>query len=166
MAEFNINETENKQNAVTSLQVVSFNLGEEEFGIDILNVQSVNRMLDITDIPNSPEYVCGLIDLRGEAIPVIDMRARLGLEIKKYSEDTRIILVELQEKILGFIVDSVNKVIPINSNDTEQPPKMVTSFNAEFISSVAKLSDRLIILLDIKKLFTMESLEEVFEAAN
>ncbi|MGI6369867.1 MAG: purine-binding chemotaxis protein CheW [Ignavibacteria bacterium] len=162
MAEFNISNTTQKQTIYKTFQVVSFNLGNEEFGIDILNVQSVNRMLEITDIPNSPNFLCGIINLRGDAIPVIDLRTRLGFERKNYDDETRIILVELENNLLGFIVDSVNKVIEIDNNTTEQPPQMITSMNTEFISSIAKLSDRLIIILDIKKLFSADTLEEIF----
>ncbi len=96
------------------IQLVSFNIGEEEFGVDILKVQEINRMVEITRVPNAPEYVEGVINLRGKVLPIIDLRNRLKMPPKEYDKNTRIVVVELESKVIGFIVDSVNEVLRIN----------------------------------------------------
>src|SRR5512140_873748 len=95
------------------LQLVSFSIGEEEFGVDILKVQEINRMVEVTRVPNAPEYVDGVINLRGKVIPIIDLRRRFGMERKGKDKNTRIIVVELSGKILGFVVDAVSEVLRI-----------------------------------------------------
>lgn len=142
------------------LQLVTFNLGEEEFAVDILNIQSINRMMDITNVPNSPSFVEGIINLRGQVIPVIDLRDRLQLTKKDYDKHSRIIVVDIDGKIIGFIVDMVNEVLRIQSNITEPPPNMVSSIDSEFITAVAKLDDRLITLLDLKRLLSDDEIAQ------
>jgi purine-binding chemotaxis protein CheW len=139
------------------LQLVSFNLDEEEFGVDILKVKEINKMMQITRMPNSPNYVEGVINLRGRIIPVVDLRAKLGLEKKDYNKNTRIIVVEIADKTIGFIVDKVSEVLRIPKNVTETPPELVSSVNSEYITAVGKLEDRLLILLDLNKVFNLES---------
>lgn len=145
------------------LQLVSFNIGLEEFGVDILRVQEINRMVEITRVPNSPEYVEGVINLRGKVIPIIDLRARLGMSSHEYDKDTRIIVVELNGRVIGFIVDKVNEVLRINKNITEAPPAMISGVNSEFITSVGKLQDRLLILLDLEKVLAKEEHHQLDE---
>ncbi len=136
------------------LQLVTFHLGDEEFAVDILNIQGINRMIEITKVPNSPDYVEGIICLRGKILPIIDLRRRLGLPTKEYDKSTRFIVVEIENKIIGFIVDSVCEVLRINRNLTEPPPAIVAGIASDYITSVAKLEDRLIILLDLNKVLT------------
>ena len=156
----------NKNDVSTSLiQLVSFKIGEEEFGVDITKVQEIIRMVDITRVPNAPHFVEGVINLRGKVIPIIDMRKRLELDSKEYDKDTRIIVVEIEGKIVGFIVDSVSEVLRIDQAVTEAPPPMVSGINAEFITSIAKLDDRLLILLDLEKVLTSEEKGEITEIA-
>jgi len=138
------------------IQLVSFKLGKEEFGVDILKVQEINRMLQITDMPNSPDFVEGIVNLRGRIIPVIDLKKRLKMKEKEYDNSTRIIVVELAGKTIGFIVDEVSEVLRIESNITEAPPDMVAGINSDYITAVAKLEDRLLILLDLNKVLTQE----------
>lgn len=134
------------------LQLVSFSIGEEEFGVDILNVQEINKMIKITKVPNAPHFVEGVINLRGRVIPVIDLRTRLNMGKIAEDKDTRIIVVEIKTKTIGFIVDAVSEVLRIPKSITETPPEIVTGINSEFISAVAKLEDRLIILIDLNKI--------------
>jgi len=138
------------------IQLVSFKLGKEEFGVDILKVQEINRMLEITEMPNSPDFVEGIVNLRGRIIPVIDLKKRLNLPIKEHDNSTRIIVVELGGKTVGFIVDEVSEVLRIESNITEPPPEMVTGIDSEYITAVAKMEDRLLILLDLNKVLTQK----------
>jgi purine-binding chemotaxis protein CheW len=136
------------------LQLVSFNIGQEEFGVDILKVQEIIRMISVTHVPNSPHYVDGVINLRGKVIPIINLRTRLGLARKELDKDTRIIVVELDGKTVGFVVDSVSEVLRIPRNITEPPPAMVSGVDANYITAVGKLEDRLLILLDLDKVLS------------
>jgi len=156
---------ESKTDIADLLQLVSFKIGEEEFGIDILKVQEINKMTQITKVPNAPYFVEGVINLRGRVIPIIDLRTRLGIDRKEYDKNTRIIVVEISEKTIGFIVDAVSEVLRIQKNITEQPPELVTGIDSRYITAVAKLEDRLLILLDLDKLLTLEqqNLVESFE---
>jgi len=133
------------------LQLVSFKMGNEEFGVDILKVQEINRMLQVTHVPNSPPYVEGVINLRGKVIPVINLRQRLGLESKEWDKHTRIIVMELSGKTVGFVVDAVSEVLRIPKSVTEPPPEMGDKANADYIMAVGKLEDRLLTLLDLEK---------------
>ncbi len=136
------------------LQLVSFNIGEEEFGVDILKVQEINRMLNVTRVPNAPEYVEGVINLRGKVIPVVDLRKRFGLPPKEHDKNTRIIVIELSGKTVGFVVDSVKEVLRIPKSVTEPPPALATNINAEYITAVGKLDDRLLTLLDMERVLS------------
>lgn len=137
------------------LQLVSFNIGEEEFGVDILKVQEINRMLNVTQVPNSPSYVDGVINLRGKVIPVIDLRSRFGMPRIEHTKNTRIVVVELVGKTVGFVVDAVSEVLRIPKSITEPPPQTVMqNMKTDYITSVAKLEDRLLILLDLEKILS------------
>jgi purine-binding chemotaxis protein CheW len=138
------------------LQLVTFNIGDEEFGIDILKVQEIIRIMDITKVPSSPPHVKGVINLRGKVIPVIDLRLRFGMDSRTHDSQTRIIVLELHKMIVGFIVDAVSEVLRIQSNTVEPPPPVVAGIESEYIKGVGKLDDRLLILLDLDKLITNE----------
>jgi purine-binding chemotaxis protein CheW len=133
------------------LQLVSFNIGDEEFGVDILHVQEINRMLEVTRVPNAPACVDGVINLRGRVIPIIDLRRRFGMERKEHDKNTRIVVVELSGRVLGFVVDAVREVLRIPRSMTEPPPHLVGVGREEYIKAVGKLDDRLLILLDLEK---------------
>lgn len=143
------------------LQLVSFNIGSEEFGVDILKVQEINRMVEITKVPQAPSYVEGVINLRGKVIPIIDLRKRFNLELKEQDKNTRIVVVDIVGSIMGMIVDSVSEVLRLPANTVEPPPDLVTGINSEYINGVAKLEDRLLIFLDLSKVVDMEALSAV-----
>lgn len=147
------------------IQLVSFRTGEEEFGVDILKVQEIIKMLTITKVPNSPEFVEGVINLRGKVIPVIDLRKRLSLQSKEHDNKTRIVVVDLDGSTFGFIVDEVNEVLRISEKTLEEPPELVSRVNSDFITSVAKLEDRIIILLDLNQLLQKAEKRELAELA-
>jgi purine-binding chemotaxis protein CheW len=155
-----------KNNDVSDLlQLVSFKIGDEEFGIDIFNVKEINRMVNITKMPNTPDYVEGIINLRGKVIPVIDLRTKLGMPKKDSDKDTRIVVAEIEGRTLGFLVDAVNEVLRIPRNITEAPPEITTSVNSEYITAVGKLDDRLLTLLDLKKVLDREE-KQIVETLN
>lgn len=145
---------ETKKDQEELLQLVSFKIGDEEFGVDILSVQEINRMSQITKVPNTPEFIEGVINLRGRIIPVIDLRVKLGMTRKDHGKNTRIVVVELKGQTIGFIVDEVSEVLRIPKNITEAPPEMVGGMNTDYITSIGKLEDRLLILLDLEKILS------------
>lgn len=149
------------QEANDLLQLVSFKVGTEEFGIDILKVQEIIKMLQITKVPNAPSFVEGVINLRGRIIPVIDLRGRLAIEKKANDNKSRIIVVDIHGSIIGFIVDEVNEVLRISKKILENPPEMVSQIDTDFITSVAKLEDRLILLLDLDNMLVNNNSKEI-----
>jgi len=140
------------------LQLVSFNIGSEEFGVDILKVQEINRMVEITKVPQSPHYVEGVINLRGKVIPIVDLRKRFNLDVKEYDKNTRIVVVDISGNIMGMVVDSVSEVLRIPSSTIEPPPEIVTGIDSEYIKGVAKLDDRLLIFLDLSKVIDVNEM--------
>lgn len=149
-------EIHNNHDSTKLLQLVSFKIGDEEFGVDILSVQEINRMLQITRVPNSPNFVEGVINLRGKVIPVIDLRVKLNMTRTEYSGDTRIIVVEINNQTVGFIVDSVKEVLRIPESIMEAPPELAAGVDSRYITAVGKLEDRLLILLDLEKVLLTE----------
>ncbi|WP_028587186.1 chemotaxis protein CheW [Desulfocurvus vexinensis] len=138
------------------IQLVTFSIGEEEFGVDILKVQEIIRTMEITRVPKAPDFVEGVINLRGNVIPIIDLRKRFGLETRGHDKHTRIIVIEINNMIVGFVVDSVSEVLRIPANTVEPPPPVVAGLESEYISGVGKLEDRLLILLDLDRLLSGE----------
>lgn len=135
------------------LQLVSFHVGGEEFGLDILAVQEIIRSQQLTRVPNSPEFVDGVINLRGKVIPVVGLRKRFGLDTHDSDKQTRIIVAEVNGAILGFVVDSVSEVLRIPASTVEPPPRF-GKVQREYVSGVGKLDDRLLILLDLENLMS------------
>lgn len=133
------------------LQLVSFHLAGEEFGLDIQKVREIIRMQALTRVPNAPDFIEGVLNLRGKVVPVIGLRGRLGLERRDADNQTRIVVVEINGIILGLVVDSVSEVLRISENSVEPPPRLCQS-EREYISGVGKLQDRLMILFDVDRL--------------
>jgi purine-binding chemotaxis protein CheW len=147
------------------LQLVSFKIGREEFGVDILSVQEINRMVGVTRVPNAPEFVSGVINLRGKVIPIVELRKRFGLPPREADKDTRIIVVELGRSVVGFTVDAVNEVLRIPRSVIEPPPAVVAGIGSEYITGVGKLEDRLLILLDLERILRSAEREELAQVA-
>jgi len=148
--------TENDQELT---QLVTFSIGEEEFGVNILQVQEIIRTMEITNVPRAPEFVEGVINLRGKVIPIVDMRRRFGLESKEHDKYTRIIVIEIDMIIVGFVVDAVSEVLRIPANSVQPPPPVVAGMDSDYIDGVGKLDDRLLILLDLDSLLDNEEKE-------
>jgi purine-binding chemotaxis protein CheW len=143
--------TENYQD-----QIISFKVGDEEYGLEILSVREVIRIKEITKLPKAPDFVTGVINLRGDVIPIIDLRKKFGLSFREYSEMTRVIVVEVERKLMGMVVDSVSHVIRIGQDQIVPPPTLVGGISADYIRGVGKLDERLIVLLNIGKILTSE----------
>ena len=137
-------------------QLISFMVGKEEYGLEILNVKEVIRIREITKIPKAPVFVKGIINLRGDVIPIIDLREKFGLETKEYTTMTRVIIVEVDGKSIGMVVDSVSQVIRIEKDQVEPPPSLIGGISAEYLRGVGKLGERLIIMLNIDRILTVD----------
>lgn len=133
------------------IRLVTFRLGDEEYGVDILKVHEINRMMDITAVPNAPNFIEGVLNLRGKVIPVINLRMKFGLPHKEADARSKIVVLDVG-MAAGIIVDSVSEVLRINSDLIEPPPPMTAGIGSEYILGVGKLKDRLLILLDIERL--------------
>ena len=143
------------------LQLVTFSIGSEEFGVDILKVIEIIRTMEITKVPKAPAFVEGVINLRGLVIPIIDLRRSFGLAEKAGDSDTRIIVIEINGMSVGFVVDSVSEVLRIPANTVEPAPPVVAGVDSDYISGVGKLEDRLLILLDLDMLLSADDLESL-----
>ncbi len=135
-------------------QLISFVVGNEEYGLDILQVKEVIRIREITRLPKAPSFVKGIINLRGDVIPIIDLRDRFGLEHKEYTTTTRVIVVDVDEKLVGMVVDEASQVMRVPADQIDPPPPIVGGLSAEYIKGVGKLDERLIILLNIDRILT------------
>ena len=132
-----------------TLQVVTFALGSEEYGVDIAQVQEINRMVTITHVPRAPRFMEGVINLRGQLIPIIDLRTRFGMDRSERTKNTRIVVTEIGSKRIGMVVDSVSEVLRIPVEQIEDAPDLVAGVDTEYIRGVGKMGDRLIIMLDL-----------------
>ena len=162
------NTTHDGDNGNTLIQLVTFKIAEEEFGVDILRVQEIIRMMPITKVPNSPPFVEGVINLRGKVIPIIDMRRRFGMTASAHNQQTRITVMDLQGQVVGFVVDAVQEVLRIKESTVEAPPQMMSGIGSDYLKGVGKLDERLLILPDLDKLLPeieMGDLEAVGSAA-
>lgn len=137
-----------------SVQVATFNIGAEEYGVDISQIQEIIRMVEITRVPRTPAFMEGVINLRGQLIPIIDLRARFGMERMAPTKNTRIIVTDVGTKRVGIIVDSASEVLTIPIEAIEQAPEMIAGVGADYLQGVGKVGARLIILLDLTMVVT------------
>ena len=150
------------ESAEDLLQLVIFQLGGEEFGVEIMQVQEIIRMPEITRIPQSPEYVEGVINLRGKIIVVINLDTRFDLNSKELDDDSRIIIVEVGDNVVGMVVDSVSEVLRLATSSVEAAPEIISSkIKADYLKGVGKLDDRLLILLDLERVLSEEEMSHV-----
>lgn len=140
------------------IQLVGFEIGREYYGIEISRIKEINRMTEITKVPRAPQFIEGVINLRGTVIPVINLRTKVRMPKKEYDKDTRIIIVELSGKTIGFIVDKVREVLRIPDHLLDPPPALTVGSRAEYITAVAKMENDLVILMDPEKLLTNEEI--------
>lgn len=145
----------NEVNSNTEFQVVAFKLGREEYGVNILNVQEIKKLIDITRVPFAPSFIKGVMNLRGSVLPVIDLKQRLSLMEEPYSEDTRIVVVKVDDISVGLIVDAVTEVLTIDSENVEL--REGNNDNDAFIRGVGNIDDRLVILLKLNEIIGLPS---------
>lgn len=132
-------------------QFLTFVLGEEEYGVEILKVQEIKGYSAVTPIPNTPAYVKGVMNLRGAIIPIVDLRAKLSMDEAAYNQFTVIIVVRVGAKTVGVVVDAVSDVLNIPADDVQPTPDFGAQVDARFISGLARAGDKLVVLLDIEK---------------
>jgi purine-binding chemotaxis protein CheW len=157
-----------ENNTLSSLQYVTFSLGEELFGVEVTRTREILSLTPVTKVPQTPDYLLGVINLRGQVVPVVDMRLKLGLTAGEDTEDTCIIVVEVQVDgepiVVGALADAVREVLEIRSDQIEPPPKLGTRLKTEFINGMGKVDDQFIILLNIDRIFNNEELILVQDA--
>lgn len=165
-----IQEQLNRNNADDD-QVLSFVLGKEEYGVDILRVQEIKGWEKTTDIPNSPSYVMGVINLRGAVVPIVDLRVRFGLKEITYNESTVVIIVRAVDasnnhKIIGLVVDGVSDVYAISNSQLQSAPAMSGTINTEYVNGLATVGDKMVIILHIDQLINDGILSNIKKSLN
>ncbi len=143
------------------LQWVTYRLDEETYGINVMQVQEVLRYTEIAPVPGAPDYVLGIINLRGNVVTVIDTRSRFGLPPTETTDNTRIVIIESDEQVVGILVDSVAEVVYLRSSEIDSTPNVGTEESAKFIQGVSNRNGNLLILVDLNKLLSDEEWDEM-----
>lgn len=149
---------EPKNTAVKKERYLTFFLGDEQYGIAIDRIKEIIAMMKVTNVPKTPHYMVGVINLRGSIIPVVDTRLRFEMAMKEPDMQTAIIIVEVEKVNIGFIVDRVEEVATIDSNHLSEPPKFGSHIDTDFICSVAQINEDVVMILDVIKLFEADEL--------
>ncbi|MDW7675581.1 MAG: chemotaxis protein CheW [Bacillota bacterium] len=138
------------------LQLVAFTIDDQEFAVDILQVQEIEKIAHITRVPRAPYSLEGVINLRGEVIPVINLRKRLNITLKEIAESDKIVIVKINELTVGILVDGVSEVVRLDSSKVESSPSLVENIDVNYVLGVGKLGERLLILLDLAVILDFE----------
>ena len=153
--------------AETDQKLLTFSLGSEGYGVSILKVKEIIGMMDITPVPRTPDYIKGVINLRGKIIPVMDLRIKFGMKAQEYNERTCIIVAEVtikgNQKMLGVVVDMVSEVLTISTSQIEPPPEYGTAVEHNAILGIGKIKDRVVIILDIDQVFICDELVKMLD---
>lgn len=145
-------------------QYVTFLLGDEEYGLEILAVQEIIGFTHITHVPHLPDFIKGVINLRGTVVPVIDLRLKFGLGQADYNNHTCVVVVKMEERVMGMVVDVVSEVVNFPEGSVEPAPPFGTNIKADFIKAMGKVGDRLVIILDIDKVLSNDELAAIVNA--
>jgi purine-binding chemotaxis protein CheW len=161
MSNLTAQSTKTKEVTDLVLQWVTFKLQEETYGINVMQVQEVLRYTDIAPVPGAPDYVLGIINLRGNVVTVIDTRARFGLPPSEVTENSRIVIIESERQVIGIMVDSVAEVVYLKQSEIDTAPNVGTDESAKFIQGVSNRDGELLILVDLNKLLSDDEWEEI-----
>ena len=161
MSQTNEVEVRKEQSNDEVLQWVTLQLEEETYGINVMQVREVLRYTEIAPVPGAPDYVLGIINLRGNVVTVIDTRSRFGLMEGEITDNTRIIVIESEHQVIGILVDSVAEVVYLRSSEIDTTPSVGTDESAKFIQGVSNRDGKLLILVDLNKLLTDEEWDEM-----
>jgi purine-binding chemotaxis protein CheW len=145
-----------RQAAVPQVQLVTFKVGGEEFGLDVFQVHEILCWQEPTPVPKAPAFVEGVLDVRGALVPVIDLRKRFEVPQLAYDDDTRIVLVDFQGERLGLVVDAVTEVLRAPETAVSPPPAFFKGLSAEFLRGIVRLEGRLVVLLDLEKILSSQ----------
>ncbi len=143
-----------------AVQFLSFSLGDEEYGVDILSVQEIRSWEPVSRIPNVPAYEKGVVNLRGSIVPIVDLRQRFGLKYMDYTPLTVVVVLQAQSRTMGVVVDSVSDVVDVDKLTIQKAPDFGTKVSTEFINGLASVNDRMVMLLDVEKLLKLEGMDE------
>lgn len=144
-------------------KVIVFQLKNQQYGVDIQQIRSIERLQNITTIPNTSDFIKGVINLRGEVIAIIDLRERLNIDQVDITDNTRVLIVSVDQVQIGLIVDAATDVLDIDPTSIDPSPEIVGDIDVTFVKGVAKLEDKLLILLDLARVLNFNELEEVKE---
>jgi len=142
-------------------QLVVFSLANEHYGVKISAVESIIKLQSINSVPHAPDFVKGVTNLRGTVLPVIDLRKRFDLPAQEATQDTRIVVVEVNGEMMGVMVDAVSEVLRVIEEDVEPPPSLVLTADSTFITGIAKVDERLVILLDLGRVLSSQERVEL-----
>ena len=156
MAE-NFVQEKDRANSTGSMQLVSFKLSDETYGIEITKIREIILVGEITRVPETPHYIKGLINLRSSVIPVIDLRARFSLSENELTQDSRIMVLNVGRRTIGIVVDSVNEVLRVSEDQISPAPPTVASLGNQYMTGLVRLDEQLLILLDVDRLFGEEA---------
>ena len=151
--------------ATDGSQFLTFQLGEELYGVDILRVQEIKGYTAVTKIPNTPDHIKGVLNLRGTIVPIVELRTMFSLETIDYTILTVIIVVVVRDRIMGLVVDSVSDVLNISQKDIQAPPEFGTKVDVSFLNGIAKCGDKLVALLNIDRLLSENEIQKVVTIA-
>lgn len=151
------------QRGSESTQFGTFLLGTEVFGVDILKMREIIRLVEITKVPRAESFIEGVINLRGKVIPVVNLRSRFKKPPKDFDKDTRIINIEIEDTVIGFIVDAIGHVRYLPTSSIEQAPVVASSVDTEYIAGVANADDQIFIILNVDKLISVEAMKNLLQ---
>lgn len=143
------------------IQLVVFKVGKELYGVNIAAMQEIVRVPEMTEVPDAPAFLEGVINLRGRIVPVIDLRKRLNLPVAARTKASRVLITEGEGKAVGLLVDAASEVLKIPIEAIDEPPEMISAIGVEYIIGVAKMDERLIIILDLKKILSLEDIRKM-----
>lgn len=147
-------------------KIILCQLNEQQYGIDVQEVRSIEKLQHITEIPNTPSFIKGIMDLRGEVIPIIDLKERLNLGFMQPSDDVRVLIAQIQDLQVGLIVDAATDVIDLDQEAIKPPPTMIQGIEQDFLHGVIQQEDRLFLLLNLEKVLKVEDLQVIKETVD
>jgi purine-binding chemotaxis protein CheW len=142
-------------------QFLTFNLAEEYYGVDILKVQEIKGYTTVTKIPNTPDYLKGVLNLRGTIVPIVDLRMKFGMGVTEPTSFTVVVVVNVRNRVMGFLVDAVSDVLDLNAKDIQPPPELGSTVDITFVAGIGNSNDHLVTLLDIDRVLTDDEVKAV-----
>lgn len=149
-----------------TVQFLTFQVGSSEYGVDIMTVREIKGWSETTRLPNMPDFMRGVINLRGVVVPIFDLRCRFNMGVTEANPKNVVIILAVGDRTIGILVDAVSDILTINSDEIKPPPTTETQVDAAFVSGLISVEERMVVLLLVDKLFDKESIESVHEATN